>query len=194
MEPRVKSRFEMLIAPKEHQMHHRGQLMVVQRILGITRHLTRHMEQRIASMQSTHATSDMRWAEARLGPERVQGAYAWQRFLALAVPVANGSDFPVEEPNPLMGFYAAVTRQDQSGSPEGGWFPDQRMTREEALRSWTVSGAYAAFEEKTKGSLEPGKLADFVMLSGDIMKIPAREIPRTRVRMTVMGGEIVFSE
>ncbi len=93
-----------------------------------------------------------------------------------------------------MGFYAAVTRQDPSGSPEGGWFPDQRMTREEALRSWTVSGAYAAFEEKTKGSLEPGKLADFVMLSADIMKIPAREIPRTRVRMTVVGGEIVFSE
>ncbi len=148
----------------------------------------------VASMQSTHATSDMRWADARLGPERVKGAYAWQSFLALGVPVANGSDFPVEEPNPLMGFYAAVTRQDPSGSPEGGWFPDQRMTREEALRSWTVSGAYAAFEEKTKGSLEPGKLADFVMLSADIMKIPAREIPRTRVRMTVVGGEIVFSE
>jgi len=145
-------------------------------------------------MQSTHATSDMRWAEARLGPDRVQGAYAWQRFLALGVPVANGSDFPVEEPNPLMGFYAAVTRQDPSGSPEGGWFPAQRMTREEALRSWTVTGAYAAFEEKTKGSLEPGKLADFVMLTADIMKIPAREIPGTRVRMTVVGGEIVFSK
>jgi predicted amidohydrolase YtcJ len=148
----------------------------------------------VASMQSTHATSDMRWAEARLGPERVKGAYAWQRFLALGVTVANGSDFPVEEPNPLMGFYAAVTRQDQSGLPDGGWFPAQRMSREEALKSWTVSGAYAAFEEKTKGSLEPGKLADFVMLSADIMKIPAREIPRTRVRMTVVGGEIVFSE
>ena len=93
-----------------------------------------------------------------------------------------------------MGFYAAVTRQDPLGSPEDGWFPAQRMTREEALRSWTVSGAFAAFEEKTKGSLEPGKLADFIMLSGDIMKIPAREIPRTRVRMTVVGGEIVFSE
>jgi predicted amidohydrolase YtcJ len=148
----------------------------------------------VASMQSTHATSDMRWAEARLGPERVKGAYAWQRFLALGVPVANGSDFPVEEPNPLWGFYAAVTRQDQDGSPEGGWFAGQRMTREEALKSWTLAGAYAAFEEKIKGSLEPGKLADFVLLSADIMKIPPREIPGTRVKMTVVGGEIVFSE
>jgi predicted amidohydrolase YtcJ len=148
----------------------------------------------IASMQPTHATSDMRWAEARLGPQRIQGAYAWQRFLALGVPVASGSDFPVEEPNPLEGFYAAITRQDRAGSPPGGWFPTQRMSREEAFKSWTLTGAYAAFEEKTKGSLEPGKLADFVMLSGDIMKIPAQEIPGTRVRMTVVGGEIVFSE
>ena len=148
----------------------------------------------IASMQSAHATSDMRWAEARLGPERVKGAYAWQRFLALGVPVANGSDFPVEEPNPLWGFYAAVTRQDRSGSPEGGWFPGQRMTREEALRSWTLAGAYAAFEEKSKGSLEPGKLADFVMLSRDIMTVPAAQIWNARVTMTVVGGEIVFSE
>ena len=136
----------------------------------------------------------MRWAEARLGPERVKGAYAWQRFLALGVPVASGSDFPVEEPNPLWGFYAAVTRQDRAGSPPDGWFPDQRMTRGEALESWTLMGAYAAFEEKVKGSLEPGKLADFVMLSADIMKIPAREIPEVRVKLTVVGGEVVFSE
>jgi predicted amidohydrolase YtcJ len=148
----------------------------------------------IASMQATHATSDMRWAEARVGPERIQGAYAWRKFLSLGVPIANGSDFPVEEPNPLWGFYAAVTRQDQAGSPAGGWMPGQRMTREEALKSWTVSGAYAAFEEKAKGSLEPGKVADFVMLSRDIMTIPAGEIPATRVKMTVAGGEIVFSE
>jgi predicted amidohydrolase YtcJ len=133
----------------------------------------------VASMQSTHATSDMRWAEARLGPERIKGAYAWRRFLALGVPVANGSDFPVEEPNPLLGFYAAITRQDRAGSPEGGWFPAHRMSREEALRSWTLTGAYAA---------------DFVVLSGDIMKIPAQEIPGTRITMTVVGGEIVFSE
>jgi predicted amidohydrolase YtcJ len=148
----------------------------------------------VASMQSTHATSDMRWAEARLGPERIQGAYAWRRFLALGVPFANGSDFPVEDPNPLWGFYAAITRQDHAGAPAGGWFPGQRLTRQEALQSWTTGGAYAAFEEKTKGSLEPGKLADFVMLSRDIMTAPEPEILTTRVKMTVVGGEIVYSE
>jgi len=148
----------------------------------------------IASMQATHATSDMRWAETRIGPGRVKGAYAWRRFLSLGVPVANGSDFPVESPNPLWGFHAAVTRQDREGNPPGGWFPDQRMTRLEALKSWTVAGAHAAFEEKEKGTLETGKFADFVALSGDILRIPAAEILKTRVLMTVVGGEIVYSE
>jgi hypothetical protein len=148
----------------------------------------------LASMQATHATSDMRWAEARLGPQRIRGAYAWRRFLDLGVPVPNGSDFPVESPDPLRGFYAAITRQDRDGNPPGGWFPDQRMTREEALKSWTLDGAYAAFEETTKGSLTPGKLADFVMLSRDIMKVPPSEIPETRVTLTVVGGAVVYSE
>jgi len=147
----------------------------------------------IASMQATHATSDMRWAEARIGPERLKGAYAWRRFLSLGVPVANGSDFPVEDPNPLWGFYAAITRQDREGNPPGGWLPEQKMTRQEALESWTIRGAYAAFEEELKGSLSPGKLADFVMLSADIMSIPPAEILKTRVLMTVVGGQIVYS-
>ena len=147
----------------------------------------------VASMQPSHATSDMRWAQARLGPWRINGAYAWRRFLTLGIPVASGSDFPVEEPNPLWGFYAAVTRQDRAGSPPGGWFPAQRMTRQEALKSWTLEGAYAAFEEQIKGSLEPGKLADFVMLSGDIMTMPPPGIPGVQVKLTVVGGEIVFS-
>jgi predicted amidohydrolase YtcJ len=148
----------------------------------------------IASMQATHATSDMGWAQDRIGPERIKGAYAWQTFLRLGAHVPNGSDFPVEDPNPLLGFYAAVTRQTPDGRPAGGWFPKQRMSREEALRSWTIEGAYAAFEEDRKGSLEVGKVADFVMLSGDIMTIPAPEIPRVRVTMTVTGGKIVYSQ
>jgi predicted amidohydrolase YtcJ len=148
----------------------------------------------VPSMQATHATSDMRWAETRLGKERMKGAYAWRRFLSLGLQVPNGSDFPVEQPNPLLGFYAAITRQDRAGNPPEGWFPDQRMTREEALKSWTLSGAWAAFEENEKGSLAPGKLADFIMLSADIMRIAPREIPTTRVTMTVLGGEVVHSE
>ena len=148
----------------------------------------------IASMQATHATSDMRWVEARIGPERAKGSYAWRTLLSLGVPIANGSDFPVEPPSPLRGFYAAITRQDESGNPPGGWFPAQRMTREEALRSWNAAGAYAAFEEKTKGSLTPGKLADFVMLSADIMQIPPAEILKTRILMTVVGGEEVHKQ
>ena len=148
----------------------------------------------MASIQATHATSDMRWAEARLGPRRVQGAYAWRRFLDLGVTVANGSDFPVEEPDPLRGFHASVTRQDGAGSPPGGWQPGQRMTREEALRSWTAAGAFASFNEQSTGSLEPGKLADFLLLWRDIMKVAAEEIPGARVTLTVLGGEIVFSE
>jgi predicted amidohydrolase YtcJ len=148
----------------------------------------------LASMQATHATSDMLWAQDRIGPQRIKGAYAWQTFLHLGVHVPNGSDFPVEDPNPLLGFYAAVTRQNIDGTPSAGWFPDQRMSREEALRSWTIEGAYAAFEENRKGSLEPGKFADFVMLSADIMTIPAPEIPRTRVMLTVVNGKIVFAD
>ncbi len=148
----------------------------------------------VASMQATHATTDMRWAEARVGPKRVLGAYAWQRFLKAGVAVANGSDFPVEDANPLWGFYSAVTRQDHDGKPAGGWQPDQRMSREEALHSWTLAGAYAAFEEKKKGSIEPGKAADFVMLSRDIMQVPPLEILQTRVTMTVAGGRIVHRE
>lgn len=140
----------------------------------------------IASMQAVHATSDSRWAEQRLGEARSRGAYAWRRFLELGVPVANGSDFPVESPSPIEGFWATVTR--------GGWRTDQKMTREEALRSWTWAGAYAAFEEKDKGTLEPGKWADLAVLSQDIMTAPDDAIRRTRVMKTMVGGEFVYSE
>jgi hypothetical protein len=114
--------------------------------------------------------------------------------MKLGVHVPNGSDFPVESPNPLWGLYAAITRQDKDGKPAGGWFPNQRMTREEALRSWTAEGAYAAFEENKKGSLEVGKMADFIMLSGDVMTMPEIDIWKTHVKMTVVGGKIVHQE
>ena len=147
----------------------------------------------IPSMQATHATSDMRWAEKRLGPDRVAGAYAWKRFLKMGIPIANGSDFPVEDPNPLFGFYAAITRQDQTGFPEGGWMPDQKLTREETLESFTLTPAYAAFEEKQKGSITPGKLADFLILEQDIMKIAPKDVLTTRVASTYVGGRLVYS-
>jgi predicted amidohydrolase YtcJ len=147
----------------------------------------------IASIQSAHATSDMRWAEARLGKDRLEGAWLARSFLRSGVPIANGSDFPVEDANPLRGFYAAVARQDEDGQPPQGFLPAERLTREQALRSWTWAGAYAAFEEKDKGTLEAGKLADFVVLSADILTVPAPEILEAQVRMTVLGGQVVYS-
>ncbi len=148
----------------------------------------------IPAIQAAHATSDMRWAEARLGPDRIAGAYAWRRFIDLGIPVPNGSDFPVEEPNPFLGFYASITRQDLQGRPPGGWTPDQKMTREEALDSWTLWAAHAAFEEKVRGTLEPGKYADFIVLDRDIMTVPPAEIPGARVRMHFVDGRLVHEQ
>ena len=148
----------------------------------------------IASVQATHATSDMRWVEKRLGPDRIAGAYAWQRFLKLGVHLPNGSDFPVESPNPLWGLYAAITRQDRAGKPAGGWTPDQRLTPEQALRSWIVEGAYAAFEEDRKGRLMPGMLADFVVLPVDPLRDKPESLLHAKIRMTVVGGEVVYTE
>ncbi len=147
----------------------------------------------IASMQPTHATSDMRWAEERVGKERVKGCYAWRSLLDAGARLAGGSDFPVESENPLLGFIAAVTRQDLNGKPGGGWMPGQRLTREEALRLFTLDAAWAAFEEKVRGTLAPGKYADFVILSGDLMKVPDLELSTLQVVRTVIGGETVYS-
>lgn len=147
----------------------------------------------IPSMQPTHCTSDMYWAEDRLGSDRVKGAYAWRSLIDQGCIIPAGSDFPVESPNPLFGFYAAITRQDKKGWPEGGWFPAQRMTREEALKAFTMWAAFAAFEENSKGSIEPGKLADFTILSADIMKIEPLRIPDTHVEMTIVGGDVVYA-
>jgi predicted amidohydrolase YtcJ len=146
----------------------------------------------IPSMQATHQTSDMRWAEARLGPERIRGAYAWRSLLNTGVIIPDGTDFPVEEVNPLLTFHAAVTRQDPSNQPAGGWYPDQRMTREEALQSMTIWPAYAGFQESMLGSLTPGKYADFVVLDRDIMRVPYAEILGAHVLSTWIGGHRVY--
>lgn len=149
----------------------------------------------IASMQATHATSDLPWAPARLGPARIEeGAYVWQKLLKSGAVLANGSDFPVEEPNPMLGFYASITRQDPSGHPPNGWQPDQRLSREETLKSFTINAAFAAHAEKELGSLTPGKLADLVVLSRDIMQVPPKEILDTTVTTTVIGGRIVYEQ
>jgi len=146
----------------------------------------------IPSMQPAHCTSDMPWATARLGPVRVRTAYAWRALLDEGNIIPAGSDFPVEAPNPLFGFYAAITRQDQQGMPAGGWYPEQRMTREEALKAFTLWPARAAFQEAVAGSLEPGKRADLVVLGEDIMSAEPSRIALTPVEMTIVGGKIVF--
>jgi predicted amidohydrolase YtcJ len=144
----------------------------------------------IASMQPTHATSDMPWAEDRLGPVRIRGAYAWRTLLNSGARLALGSDFPVEEVNPFFGIHSAVTRQDQSGNPAGGWYPDQRLTLAEALRGFTADAAYAAFEETSRGTIEPGKLADFTIVEGDFFE--GKELYKTKVIRTVVGGRVVY--
>jgi predicted amidohydrolase YtcJ len=146
----------------------------------------------IASMQPTHATSDMDWAETRVGAQRIRGAYAWRTVLKSGARLALGSDFPVEAVNPWFGIYSAVTRQDQKGNPRGGWYPEQRLALPEAIRGFTADAAYAAFEEGTRGTIEPGKLADFTIVEGDVYSTRASELWKTKVRMTVVGGEIVY--
>jgi predicted amidohydrolase YtcJ len=146
----------------------------------------------IPSMQPTHCTSDMYWAEARVGPQRAQGAYLWKTFLDQGVPIAAGSDAPVEKIDVLPGLYAAVTRQDAKGWPAGGWHPEQRVTLREALDMFTRGAAYAAFEEADRGTIEVGKRADFTVLSRDITALPPAEILKTEVVMTIVGGEVVY--
>jgi predicted amidohydrolase YtcJ len=146
----------------------------------------------IPSMQASHQTSDMGWAEDRVGHERIKGAYAWRSLLDQGSIIPNGSDFPVEEVNPLLSFHAAVTRQNPSNQPPGGWYPEQRMTREEALKAMTLWPAYAAFQEKILGSLSPGKYADFVVLDRDVMRVPVDQILQSTVISTGLGGKAVY--
>jgi predicted amidohydrolase YtcJ len=146
----------------------------------------------IPSMQPSHAIGDLFFAPSRLGMKRLEGAYAWQSFINSGSIIAGGSDAPVERGEPMIEFYAAVSRKSLSGSSGEGWHPEQAVSREQALKMFTIWAAYAAFEENVKGSIEVGKLADLTVLSADIMKIPEREILKTRCLMTVVGGEVVF--
>jgi predicted amidohydrolase YtcJ len=146
----------------------------------------------IASMQPTHATSDMPWAQERLGKERLFGAYAWQRFLHSGARLALGSDFPVESPDPRLGLYAAVTRQDRDGHPPGGWLPDQRLSAAEALRGFTADAAYAGFDEEQVGKLAPGMRADFVVLAGDPLVVPVAQLDDLKIESTWVDGKPVY--
>lgn len=146
----------------------------------------------IPSMQASHQTSDMYWAGNRLGQQRLLGAYAWRSLLNSGVIIPNGSDLPVEKTNPLISFHASIARQDDNNWPAGGWFPEQRMTRDEALKSMTIWAAWAGFMEKEVGSLEAGKYADFVVLDQDIMRVPAELVLQTRVLSTWLGGVPVY--
>lgn len=145
----------------------------------------------IPSMQATHATSDKNMAQDRLGEVRIQGAYAWRKLMEAGAIIANGSDFPVESPNPFFGLHAAVTRQDHQNEPPGGWFPEERMTLAEALTSFTLDAAYAAHQEEVLGSLEPGKLADFIMLEQDVFAIDPSQLWQVEVSQTWVGGRRV---
>jgi predicted amidohydrolase YtcJ len=148
----------------------------------------------IPSMQPTHATSDKNMAEQRVGHQRIKGAYAWRTFLKQGSRIACGSDFPVESPNPFLGIHAAVTRQDASGQPKAGWYPEQAMSLKEAFRCFTLDAAYAGHQEKALGSLEAGKWADFIVIDRDLFKTPASDIDKTGVLETWVAGRQVFQK
>ncbi len=149
----------------------------------------------IPAMQAVHMSSDRPWAIDRLGEKRIkEGAYMWQALLQSGVPIVNGTDVPVEPIDPLASFYASVSRKTLEGTPEGGYEPEQKMTREQALRSYTLDAAYGAFEEDIKGSIEVGKLADFTIFDKDIMSIPEDDILKTNVAMTIFDGRVVYEK
>ncbi|MGD9347347.1 MAG: amidohydrolase [Candidatus Aminicenantes bacterium] len=146
----------------------------------------------VLSMQPPHATSDMPWAETRVGPERIKGAYAWRSFWDSGVHMTLNSDFPGETLDPFVGMYTAMTRQTPENIPEGGWYPEQCLQRDEVLKAYTIEAAYSGFEEDIKGKIVPGMLADFIVLSGDILNIPVKEFLDIKVQQTYLGGRLVY--
>ena len=143
-------------------------------------------------MQPTHATSDMYWAEQRLGPERIGGAYAWRKIMDGGGLIACGSDFPVESPNPLWGIYAAVTRRDREGWPEGGWHAEECMTMGEAIEGFTTHAAFAGFMEHVKGTITTHMDADFTILDRDPFDGPPEGLLKTRVVYTIVNGKVLY--
>jgi hypothetical protein len=143
-------------------------------------------------MQPSHAISDKRWAQERLGEYRVLGAYSWHTFMAHEVHVPFGTDWPVEPINPYLGLYAAVTRQSVEGEPEGGWWPEERISIEDAIYNYTAESAYASFDEMDKGRIGEGRLADLVVHSKDLLTIPPREILQAEADITVFDGRVVY--
>ncbi|MFS4466407.1 amidohydrolase [Maribacter sp. 2210JD10-5] len=149
----------------------------------------------IPAMQAVHMSSDRPWAIDRLGEKRIkEGAYMWQTLLKSGVPIVNGTDVPVEPLNPIASFYASVSRKTLKGTPDGGYEPEQKMTREQALRSYTLDAAYGAFEEDIKGSITVGKLADFTIYNQDLMQVPENKILETEIAMTIFDGEVVYEK
>ncbi|MBO6585992.1 MAG: amidohydrolase [Gracilimonas sp.] len=148
----------------------------------------------IASMQPRHATSDKNMAVDRVGEDRIEGGYAWQTFLDQGTIVAAGSDFPVEPSNPFWGLYSSVTRMDHEGNPPGGWYPDESLSRAQALKAFTIDAAYAAHQEEVLGSIEEGKWADFVIIDQDYFEVPARDIYKVDILETWVAGEKVYSK
>jgi predicted amidohydrolase YtcJ len=146
----------------------------------------------IASMQPSHQTTDMRWAEQRVGPDRIKGAYAWATLQKSGARLAFGTDYPVEPISPMRGLYACVTRELPDGGPQGGWQPQEKISLDDCIRAYTSGSAYAQFEEGKKGELKRGEYADFVVLSNDLTKVPPSEFGKTRVLRTVVGGRTVY--
>ena len=146
----------------------------------------------VASMQPTHCITDKRFAEKRIGPARCAGAYAWRRLLEAKAAVAFGTDYPVEPISPLEGLYAAVTRKDRAGEPGDGWFPDQKLNMEEAIRLYTRDAAYAEFTEDRKGMLKEGYLGDAAIFHEDLLALPPDRIMSAQVDYTIVGGKVVY--
>lgn len=171
-------------------LRHRVEHAQVLRLVDIPRFAQHNI---IASMQATHATSDKNMALSRLGPERIIGAYAWRKLLDADTVIAAGSDFPVESPNPFYGLHASVTRQDKANQPEGGWYKSQKMTRVEALKTFTIDAAYAGHQEHMIGSLASGKKADFILVSDDYMTVAENKLWQNQVNQTWVNGQQVYA-